>query len=393
MSGGATNPLQKLATYGQSPWLDNINRRLITSGDLGRLVDDGIRGVTSNPTIFNKAIAEGQDYDDQLAELAGTTKSADAIFEAMAVRDLQTGCDVFRPLYEQTNGADGFVSIEVAPELAYDTPGTIAMARHLHEVINRPNLLVKIPATPEGVPAIEQMIAEGRSINVTLIFALEAYEDVADAYITGLERLVSAGKPLDRVASVASFFVSRVDTAVDKRLDAKLKTESEPKRQEELRALHGKAGIANSQLAYEIFERIFNAPRFQALRAKGAHPQRVLWASTSVKNPAYPELMYVEALVGPDTVDTMPPATVDAYKLRGKPVANAVRQNLAGAHATIDRLEQAGISMREVTDVLIKDGVKLFADSYNELIAGIGKKAEAMRQAKAARQPAAAGRA
>ncbi len=382
MPDSANNRLLQLIAYGQSPWLDNISRRLITTGELRTLIDNGLRGVTSNPTIFDKAIASSADYDDQIWEVSNELLDSEQLFEELAIRDLTDACDAFRGVYDAANGLDGFVSIEVSPLLASDTAATIAAARRLNARINRPNLLVKIPATPEGLAAIEQGIADGININITLIFSLEAYEQVAYAYIAGLERRVLAGQPIDRLNSVASFFVSRVDTAVDKRLDALLAAAPDAQARAKLTALKGKAGIANSKEAYARFERIFNGQRFQNLVKHGATVQRVLWASTSVKNPAYPELMYVDALVGAATINTMPPATLEAYKTRGTPVATAVQEGLPEVRQQIADLESLGIHMDVVTNDLLNDGVKLFAESYHSLL----KSLETKRRAKPAGQ-------
>lgn len=379
-------PLFELLDYGQSVWYDNIARGLIKDGSIQKLIDEsGVRGVTSNPTIFEKAISAGSDYDEQIKELIGQNKTADEVFSALAVTDIRNTADLFRPIYDKSHGADGFVSIEVSPTLAHDTAGTIRDAHYFHDTIQRPNVMIKIPATPAGLPAITEVIGSGINVNVTLIFALEAYENVANAYIAGLEKLAASGKkPLSEVASVASFFVSRVDTLVDKLLDEKIAASSEAHKSQ-LEELKGKAGIANSKLAYERFERIFNTERFKKLAAQGAKPQRVLWASTSTKNPKYRDVMYVEELIGPETVDTMPPQTIIAFADHGK-VARTIDQNLKEAHSQIETLEKAGISMEKVTGQLLDEGVKSFADSFTKLLEGVeGKRRKLQKELEVAR--------
>ena len=315
----AIHPLAQLAVLGQSPWHDNIRRSLLTSGALRKMVQAGdITGLTSNPTIFEQAIAGSPDYDDQIAKLARAGKAAIDIYDAMSIDDIRAAADVFAPVYRRTNGIDGYVSIEVAPLLARDTAATVREARRLWKAVDRPNLMVKIPATREGLPAITQCLADGINVNVTLIFSIERYRDVMEAFLAGLEKRVAGRKPIDNLASVASFFVSRVDTLVDKQLDLKKAavSKSEGKAYE---ALKGKAAIANATLAYAAFRSTFQGPRWEKLATRGARLQRPLWASTSTKNPAYPDVYYVEALIAPDTVDTMPPATITAYKDHGQP--------------------------------------------------------------------------
>jgi transaldolase / glucose-6-phosphate isomerase len=371
------NPLVELQRLGQSPWHDNISRGLLTSGKLKKMVKDGdITGLTSNPTIFEQAISQGTDYDDGVRTLARKGKNPDEIFDTLAIEDIRAAADVFAPVYKRTGGADGYVSIEVAPRFAKDTDATIKEARRLWKTVGRPNLMVKIPATAEGVPAIEQCIADGLNINVTLIFSLERYDQVMDAYIGGLEKRAAAKKPIDRIASVASFFVSRVDSAVDKQLETKIK-ESGPDQQAQLKQLAGKAAIANAKLAYAAFRKKFGTERFAALQQKGARLQRPLWASTSTKNPAYPDTYYVEALVGPDTVDTMPPATIVAYKDHGKPAVR-LDEDMDAAAAVLQRIEDAGISMDSVTAKLEADGVASFAKSFESLIAVVSASREAL---------------
>jgi transaldolase len=356
--------LQRLfAEQGQSPWLDNLKRGYITSGDLNRLIDEGIRGITSNPTIFQKAIAGQAEYDDQFRGLIEGQKSVADAYWDMVISDVEYALDLLRPLYDESAGGDGFVSIEVAPGLAHDTEGTIASARDLDERINQPNLLVKIPGTEAGIPAIRQMISEGRSINVTLIFSIDRYADVIEAYLAGLE---DCEGDLGRVHSVASFFVSRVDTEVDRRLQ-KIGTE-------EALALRGKAAVAQAKLAYELFTQKFRGERWDALSDQGARLQRPLWASTSTKNPAYPDTLYVDNLIGPDTINTMPDATIDAFERRGT-VACTINKNLDEAHQVMDDLAKVGVDMAEVGRTLEEEGVASFAKSFDELIGTLSEKA------------------
>jgi transaldolase len=366
------NPLIRLQQLGQSPWHDNIRRQLLTSGSLKRMVDDGdITGLTSNPTIFEQAIAQSTDYDEDLHRLARGGKTAEEIFDALAIDDIKNAANVLAPVFERTGGKDGYVSIEVAPKLANDTPATIREARRLWSAVARPNLMVKIPATPAGVPAIEQSIADGLNINVTLIFSLKRYDEVMDAYLRGLIRRLESGQKIDHTASVASFFVSRVDTLVDKLLDERIAGGAE--RKDLLQSLKGKAAIANAKLAYAEFRRKFSTEAFAGLKNHGARLQRPLWASTSTKNPAYPDLYYVEALIGPDTVDTMPPATLAAYKDHGNPEVRIDKQ-LDDARRAMDQLAEVGIGMDEVTKKLEIDGVASFAKSFDSLIAVVEKR-------------------
>ena len=373
----AESRLHEVSQLGQSIWYDNIQRQLITSGDLQRLIDDdAVVGVTSNPTIFEKAIDGSSDYDDQLKELVsqGITDPK-VIFDALSIHDIQAAADLFRPIYERTNGGDGYISIEVAPNYANDTRATISEARRLHKLVDRPNIMVKIPATDEGLPAIEEMIYEGVNINITLIFALGIYERVVEAYIRGLEHRLREGLPVKGIASVASFFVSRVDTLVDKQLDEKIAAESDPDRQQELRDLQGKAAIANARLAYQKYLEVFHGDRFARLREEGAGPQRCLWASTSTKNPSYRDVLYVEELIGPETVDTMPPQTIVAFQDHGE-VKVTADQDIPGQVEIMDRLKAAGIDMDAVTKQLEVDGVASFTDSYNKLLDATKAKAE-----------------
>ncbi len=362
------DPLQELSAAGQSPWLDFVRRTLITSGELQRLIDGGMTGVTSNPSIFGKAIGGSTDYDEVIARFAGDGRDHEPleIFEDLAIVDIQTAADVLRPLYDSSEGADGLVSFEVDPRLARDTAGTIEAARRLWARIDRPNVLIKIPATPEGLQAIEQSIADGINVNITLLFAVEAYAGIAAAYQRGIERRVEAGDPVDRIASVASFFVSRVDSAVDALLP-----EGAP--------LRGAAAIANAKLAYEHFGQIFSGDRWERLAAAGARVQRPLWASTSTKNPAYPDTMYVDALVGPNTVNTMPMATVDAFRDHGTVRPNAVTEGLDDAKADLEALSSYEISLADVTAKLLEKGIASFAKDFDALLETIAKKLEQVR--------------
>src|SRR5580692_871989 len=369
-----TNPLKALLSYGQSLWLDYIRRDLITSGKLKTMInDDGLRGMTSNPSIFEKAIADSHLYDDMLKSL-GSRADLDATsgYEQIAIRDIQDVADVLRPVYQSSEFRDGYVSLEVSPLLALETQKTIDEGRRLWKTVNRENVMIKVPGTAEGLPAIRQLIGEGININVTLLFAQEVYEKVAEAYIAGLEDLAKGGGHLKKMASVASFFISRIDTLIDSMLNDKLKTASDESQKALLNSLLGKVAIANGKLTYQAYERIFSGPRWQALANKGAQTQRVLWASTSTKNPNYRDVIYVEELIGKDTVNTMPPATVDAFRDHGK-LRNALTEDVAGANKVMDDLARAGVSMKEVTDKLTNDGVKLFADAFDKLLAAVAK--------------------
>ena len=378
----ATNPLRALLELGQSVWLDYIRRDLITSGKLKRLIEeDGLRGMTSNPAIFEKAIAESSDYDGILKELASRPElDATARFEQIAVRDIQDAADLLRPVYESSGFRDGFVSLEVSPYLAHKTRETIAEARRLWKAVQRDNVMIKVPGTAEGLPAIRQLIGEGININITLLFAQEVYEKVAEAYLDGLEDLQTRGGNLKKMASVASFFISRIDTLVDSLLNDRLKRTTDPGQQALLKSLLGKVAIANGKLTYQRYRRIFSGPRWEPLAGKGAHTQRVLWASTSTKNPNYRDVMYAEELIGPDTVDTMPPATLEAFRDHGR-VRESLTEDIPGAQKTMEDLAQAGISMKEVTDKLTEDGVKLFADAFAKLLAAVEKSTPRKAQA------------
>jgi transaldolase len=362
----ARSRLHELSELGQSVWLDYVSRQLIHSGGLRRLMDeDAVVGVTSNPTIFQQAIAEGDAYDEQLRACLAETDDAKEIFLNLSVKDIQDACDILRPAWDGGSGRDGYVSIEVDPALAYDTEATIEEALRLHEWVDRPNVLVKIPGTEPGLVAIEECIARGKSINITLIFSLQRHEEVMEAYLRGLERLVTGQGDPSRVASVASFFVSRVDTETDKRLDA-IGTE-------EALALRGKLAIANAKLAYQNYERVFSGGRWEALAQRGASPQRCLWASTSTKNPAYRDVMYVENLIGRDTVDTMPRETIEAFQDHGV-VALTLEQGLDEANRVLEDLARVGVDYDDVTRTLEEEGVKKFADSVEQLLEGVKAK-------------------
>jgi transaldolase len=364
--------LSELARLGQSVWLDFISRPLITSGEMQTLVTSGVQGMTSNPAIFEKAISGSSDYDGDMQALARAGKDTDAIYEELAVKDIRAAADVLRPVYEATGARDGYVSLEVSPFLARDTARTITEARHLYETVARPNLMIKIPGTVEGLPAITESIAAGVNVNVTLIFGIDNYTAVAEAYMAGLERLSAGGPkargghPVDRVASVASFFVSRVDSAVDKELEAA-----------GARDLMGKIGVDNCRLAYAEYRRLIAAPRWLALAAKGAKPQRVLWASTSTKNPAYPDTLYVDELIGPDTVNTLPPETLKAFVAHGR-AANTITRDLDGARRRVQRLSEVGIDLGRVTAKLQEEGVAAFVKPFKALLEGIEAKRRKM---------------
>jgi transaldolase len=363
-----SNPLVELHAAGQSFWYDNIRRKYLQDGTLRRLVeDDGLRGMTSNPTIFEQAIAGSDDYDAQIAELARAGASTQAIYEALALADIQAACDLFGPLYESSDGGDGYVSLEVSPYLARDTDATVAEARRLYAAVGRPNVMIKVPATPEGIPAIRQLISDGININVTLMFSMAHYEAVAGAYIDGLRRWLEAGGDPRHVASVASFFVSRVDTAVDKRLAAL----DDPAAS----SLMGKAAIANSRLVYQRFKALFHDRAGAFARLDGAPVQRLLWASTGTKNPAYSDTLYIDELIGPETVTTIPPATVEAFRDHGR-VGNTLEQDPDGAREVLDRLAELAIDLDDITEQLQVDGVNAFSRSFDSLLAAIEAKRE-----------------
>ena len=369
----ATNPLKQLLDYGQSVWLDYIRRNLITSGELKRLIDeDGLRGMTSNPAIFEKAIVGSTDYTDFLASLNSRKElDAKARYELLAIRDIQDAADLLRPVYQSSNRRDGYVSLEVSPYLARDTQGTLEEARRLWQAVGRENVMIKVPGTAEGVPAFQQLNSEGININVTLLFAQEVYEKVAEAYIAGLEQLAARGGDVSKMASVASFFISRIDTLVDSKVNEKLKS-SQDGQEHLLKSILGKVAIANGKLTYQRYLEIFSGQRWDALARKGAQTQRVLWASTSTKNPAYRDVIYVEELIGKDTVNTIPPTTLDAFREHGK-VRETLTENIGDARQTMDNLAKAGISMKAVTDQLTDEGVKLFADAFDKLLEAVEK--------------------
>jgi transaldolase len=371
------NRLQRLHDAGQSIWLDFIDRSILRNGDLQRrITEDALTGMTSNPTIFEKALAEGTAYDDQLRGASASLTAMD-LFELVETSDVRDACDLFRPVYDATNGMDGYVSIEVSPVSANDSHATIAEAQRLWAMVDRPNVMIKVPGTAEGSIAVRTLTGAGMNVNITLLFAIEAHRRVIDAYLAGLEDRLKAGKPVDRIASVASFFVSRVDTEVDKRLDALAAKAGGPER-DRLLALRGKAAIANARLAYQLFRSEFSTPRWETLRAEGARLQRPLWASTGVKNPAYRDVLYAEQLIGPDTVNTMPPALIDAFRDHGE-TARTVDAELDGARAVVADLAAAGIELRDVTDKLLVDGLASFQKSFDTLSAGLQKKTDALR--------------
>lgn len=373
-SKATKNPLQQLLDYGQSMWLDYIRRDLFTSGKLKQMIaDDGLRGMTSNPSIFEKAIADSSLYDDMLKALAARKDlNATGRFEALAIRDIQDAADTLRPVYQQTNFRDGYVSLEVSPYLARKTQETMDEARRLWKAVNRENVMIKVPGTAEGIPAIRQLISEGINVNITLLFAQEVYEKVAESYIAGIEDLARRGGNVKKMAGVASFFISRIDTLVDSMLNDRLKKTTDASQQALLSSLLGKVAIANGKLTYQRYQRIFSGSRWEALAAKGAQTQRVLWASTSTKNPKYRDVIYVEELIGADTVNTMPPATVDAFRDHGR-LRKSLTEDIPGAQKVMDDLARAGISIKEVTDKLTEDGVKLFADAFDKLLAAVEK--------------------
>ncbi len=375
-----TNPLLELKALGQSIWLDDIDRGQLRSGLFQRLIDeDGLSGATGNPTIFEHSITHSTTYDEQMQHLLHEGKSPQEIYEALAMTDVRTVADLLRPTYERTNGQDGFVSIEVSPYLAHDTEGTLSEVRRFWETIDRPNLMVKIPSTPAGVPAIRQALAEGININITLIFSIENYRQVAEAYLSALEERSAKGQEITRIASVASFFVSRVDVLVDKLLEDKMKAVGASVEQQKLKALEGKAAIANARLAYQEFKRLFSEPRFAALKQREARVQRPLWASTSTKNPAYRDVLYVEELIGPDTVNTMPLTTIESFHDHGR-VRLSIEDHLPEAKAQLAALADVGISYDQVTRQLQEEGVQKFVDSFHKLFECIDNKRKVLQQ-------------
>ena len=358
-----TNPVQEVRHLGQSIWIDFIRRNLITSGQLKQLVEDGLCGMTSNPTIFHKAIAQSNDYDDTLRAILKSNPDTDVrtLYDHLTIGDIQMATDIFRPVYEATDGVDGLVSLEPPPELSYDTEGTIAEARRLWHLVGRPNVMIKVPATPQGIPAIERLITEGINVNITLMFSMKHYEAVSHAYIQGITQNPNP----QQVISVASFFVSRIDTYVDRELE-KIGTE-------ETLALRGKAAIANSKLVYRRFREVFYGDEFDTQRQRGARIQRVLWGSTSTKNPAYSDVLYVEGLIGPDTVNTIPPETLDAFRDHGQ-VHRTLNEGVEEAEQLLATLKKVGVDLDAITEQLQEDGVKAFSDSFDKLLAGIGEK-------------------
>jgi transaldolase / glucose-6-phosphate isomerase len=373
--GTAANPLKGLLSYGQSPWMDYIRRDLLTSGELKKYIDnDGLRGMTSNPSIFEKAITGSNLYTDIINSPEAKKLNANGVFEKIAFRDVQDACDIFAPVYKESNRRDGYVSLEVSPFLGFDTKATIDEARRLWKSVNRPNVMIKIPGTVEGLPAIRQCLEGGININITLLFAQSAYEHVAEAFLAALEARAAKGQDISHIASVASFFVSRIDTLVDSKIDEKLKTTKDAGQIALLESIRGKVAIANARLTYKKYQELFGGPRWKALSSQGAQTQRLLWASTSTKNPKYRDVLYVEELIGADTVDTIPPATFDAFRDHGK-LRPSLTENVEGAAKTMADLAKAGISMKEVTDKLVVDGVKLFADAFTTLLAAVGKSA------------------
>jgi len=373
------NPLIGLKEIGQSVWLDNLSRKLIRSGELKRLIDeDGLSGITSNPTIFQKAISGSTDYDSSLRRMIDQgVKDEKELFLGLAMEDVSGAADFLRPTYTSTSGQDGFVSIEVSPDLAYETEATISEARRLFSTIGKKNVLVKVPGTQQGIPAIEQLTGEGVNINVTLLFSTERYEEVAEAYLKGLERRASKGQPIDEIASVASFFVSRVDTLADKLLEARLSSGASKAEKDKIGNLFGKAAVANAKIAYEKYRNIFSQKRFLALKAKGGHIQRILWGSTGTKNPKYSDIKYVEELIAADSINTLPEATIQAFKDHGQ-AKITIHNDLEMAKKVFSGLKSVGIDIREVTDQLEKEGVQLFSDSFFALLKDIAKKRDSI---------------
>ena len=373
-SAKATNPLKDLLQYGQSVWLDYIRRDLLTSGELKRLIDeDGLRGMTSNPAIFEKAIADSTLYSDILQSLKSRTDlDAKGRYEVLAIRDIQDAANFLRPVYDSSKRRDGYVSLEVSPYLARDTEGTLAEARRLWKTVGRENVMIKVPGTAEGIPAFQQLISEGININVTLLFSQEVYKRVAEAYIAGLEQLSARGGDVGKIASVASFFISRIDSSVDAIVGERLKASKDQREQEQLKSILGKVAIANGKQTYVSYQKLFSGDRWKALATKGAQAQRVLWASTSTKNPNYRDVLYVEELIGPDTVNTIPPATLDAFREHGR-ARPSLTEDVESANRTMETAAKLGISMKEVTDKLTDDGVRLFAEAFDKLLKAVEK--------------------
>jgi transaldolase len=380
-----TNPLLQLEVLDQSVWYDNIDREQLQNGNFKRLLDeDGVSGVTANPTIFDKSISHGHAYDQQIEQLIREGKNVSDIYETLIISDIRTVADILRPIFDHTNGADGYVSLEVSPDLAHDTEGTLKEVRRFWQMVDRPNLLIKIPATPEGIPAIRQALTEGINVNITLIFSRAAYRDVVEAYLDALESRNAEGKDISTLASVASFFVSRVDTLVDKLLEDRVKASNDPAEQQHLKSLEGKAAIANARLVYQDFKELFGTPRFETLKHSGAMMQRPLWASTSTKNPAYRDVLYAEQLIGPNTVDTMPLETIENFRDHGQ-VSLTIENDIPEAITVFEQLEAVGISYTQVTQQLLDEGVKKFADSFHDLFKGIQSKKQALEEKQGAR--------
>jgi transaldolase / glucose-6-phosphate isomerase len=373
-SAKATNPLKDLRQYGQSVWLDYIRRDLLTSGELKRLIEeDGLRGMTSNPAIFEKAIADSTLYSDILQSLKSRTDlDAKGRYEVLAIRDIRDAADFLRPVYDSSKRRDGYVSLEVSPYLARDTEGTLAEARRLWKTVDRENVMIKVPGTAEGIPAFQQLISEGININVTLLFSQEVYKRVAEAYIAGLEQLSARGGDVSKIASVASFFISRIDSSVDAIVGERLKASKDQREQEQLKSILGKVAIANGKQTYVGYQKLFSGDRWKALATQGAQTQRVLWASTSTKNPNYRDVLYVEELIGPDTVNTIPPATLDAFRDHGR-ARPSLTEDVESANRTMETAAKLRISMKEVTDKLTDDGVRLFAEAFDKLLKAVEK--------------------
>jgi len=380
----AKNPLESLHDHGQAVWLDFLARRFITEGGLKKLVEgDGLTGVTSNPTIFNKAIAGSADYDSSL-KTAGDFDIM-TLYERLAIEDIQHAADVLRPAYEATKRADGYVSLEVSPYLAMSTEATVAEARRLSNAVSRDNVMIKVPATKPGLPAIRQLIGEGINVNITLLFSQQVYEEVVEAYLAGVEHLVAQGGDPSKIASVASFFVSRIDQSVDKLIDECLRQTNDADKRADLTGLRGKIAIANAKLAYQRYKRLFAGARWEKLRAEGARVQRLLWASTGTKNPAYSDVLYIEGLIAPETISTMPPATMDAFRDHGR-VQPTLEENIEQARQVMATLEKSGISIDSVTAKLVEEGVQIFADAFDKLLDAVARKRVALLGEKLDRQ-------
>jgi len=369
--------LLKLKDYGQSYWLDNLTRKMIKNGELNKRVSEqGLRGMTSNPSIFNKAITKSEDYDEQIAQLVKQDKSASEIYEALVIKDIKDACDILRPVYDQSNGVDGFVSLEVSPYLALDAEATMEEVRRLFKEVDRPNVFIKIPGTDQCIPAIEQMLYEGISVNITLLFSIKSYEEVAEAYIKALERRFQEGKAVNNVASVASFFLSRIDVLVDQLLQHRIVPGRNTSQSSLAQKLFGTVAIASAKLAYQSFKDIFSGNRWEKLAEQGARVQRPLWASTSTKNPNYSDVKYVEPLIGPDTVNTMPEETIDAFSDHGIAEENSVEKHLDEAKQTFADLESVGIDIEKVTWQLVNEGIQKFIDPFDELMKNLSEKRE-----------------